>query len=169
MVGTNGKVGQNPRLVSIEYTFKWDGWNAQFKKRQTLANISYIVIQYINDLIRSFPRSSYKYPLKPGQGPRNRGGNGNMCPPLFKSEKSALLGAKVPHLQNEKSTSWIDALFCWKESALFSVVKKTIFVRLVNDIKSFDFGHIQKYPFWPMPLHFRNASAASEILQVLYW
>ena len=28
-------------------------------------------------------------------------------------------------------------------------------------IKSFDFGRIQKYPFWPMPLHFRNASAAS--------
>ena len=33
---------------------------------------------------------------------------------------------------------------------------------LVNDMKSFDFGHIQKYPFLPMPLHFRNASAASE-------
>ena len=32
----------------------------------------------------------------------------------------------------------------------------------MNDIKSFDFGHIQKCPFWPMPLHFRNASAASE-------
>ena len=31
----------------------------------------------------------------------------------------------------------------------------------MNDIKSFDFGPIQKCPFWPMPLHFRNASAAS--------
>jgi hypothetical protein len=30
----------------------------------------------------------------------------------------------------------------------------------MNDIKSFDFGHMQKCPFWPMPLHFRNASAA---------
>jgi hypothetical protein len=48
----------------------------------------------------------------------------------------------------------MNALFCWKESALFAV-------RLVNDIKSFDFGHIQKCPFWPIPLHFRNASAAS--------
>ena len=36
-----------------------------------------------------------------------------------------------------------------------------IFVRLVNDIKSFDFDHIPKCPFWPMPLHFRNAFAAS--------
>ena len=54
----------------------------------------------------------------------------------------------------------MNALFYWKESALFEVVK--IFVRLVNDIKSFDFGHIQKCPFWPMPLHFRNASAATE-------
>ena len=35
------------------------------------------------------------------------------------------------------------------------------FVLLVNDIKSFDFGHMQKCPFWPMPLHFRNVSAAS--------
>jgi hypothetical protein len=25
IVGTNGKVGPNPRLVSIEYTFKRDG------------------------------------------------------------------------------------------------------------------------------------------------
>jgi hypothetical protein len=25
MVGTNGKVGPDPRLVSIEYTFKSDG------------------------------------------------------------------------------------------------------------------------------------------------
>ena len=47
----------------------------------------------------------------------------------------------------------MNALFYWKESALFAVVKKKkIFVRLVNDIKSFDFGHIQKCPFWPMPL-----------------
>jgi hypothetical protein len=57
MVVTNGKVGLNPRLVSIEYTFKSDGQNAQVQKRQTLANISYIVIQYINDSIRGFPRS----------------------------------------------------------------------------------------------------------------
>ena len=57
----------------------------------------------------------------------------------------------------------MNALFCWKESALFAVVKKKkIFVQLVNDIKSFDFGHIQKCPFWPMLLHFRNVSAASE-------
>jgi hypothetical protein len=42
------------------------------------------------------------------------------------------------------------------------VKKKKIFVQLVNDIKSFEFGHIQKCPFWPMPLHFRNVSAASE-------
>jgi hypothetical protein len=41
-----------------------------------------------------------------------------------------------------------------------SIFKK-IFVRLVNIIKSFDSGHIQKCPFWSMPLHFRNASAAS--------
>jgi hypothetical protein len=32
MVGANGKVGPNPRLVSIEYTKRW--WKAQFKKRQ---------------------------------------------------------------------------------------------------------------------------------------
>jgi hypothetical protein len=50
----------------LEYTFKSDRWNAQFKKRQTLANISYIVIQYINDSIRGFARSLYKYPLKSG-------------------------------------------------------------------------------------------------------
>jgi hypothetical protein len=61
MVGANGKVGPNPGLVSIEYTKWW--WNAQFKKRQT----SCIVIQwYIKDSIRGFPRSLYKYPLKPG-------------------------------------------------------------------------------------------------------
>jgi hypothetical protein len=35
IVGTNGKVGPNPRLVSTGYTFKSDGWNAQFKRRQT--------------------------------------------------------------------------------------------------------------------------------------
>jgi hypothetical protein len=27
------------------------------------------------------------------------------------------------HLKNEKSVSWMNALFCWKESALFAVVK----------------------------------------------
>ena len=36
-----------------------------------------------------------------------------------------------------------------------------IFLRLVNCLKSFAFGHIQKCPFWSTPLHFRNASAAS--------
>ena len=34
----------------------------------------------------------------------------------------------------------------------------------MNDIKSFDFDHIQKCPFGPIPLHFRNASAASGFL-----
>jgi hypothetical protein len=68
-----------------------------------LADISYIVIQYINDSIRGFPRSLYKYPLKPGQGQRNRGGNGGMSPPLFlKVKKVPFWEAKMPHLQNEK-------------------------------------------------------------------
>jgi hypothetical protein len=90
-----------------------------------LANIYYLVIQYINDSIRGFPRSLYKYPLKPGQGPRNRGGNGGICPPplFLKVKKVPFWGAKVLHLQNVKSISWINALFCWKESALFAVVK----------------------------------------------
>jgi hypothetical protein len=39
--------------------------------------------------------------------------------------------------------------------------RKKYFVRLVNVIKSFDFGHVQKCPFWSMPLYSRNASAAS--------
>jgi hypothetical protein len=42
---------------------------------------------------------------------------GNMLPHLFLKVK------KVPHLENEKSISGMNALFCWKESALFAVVK----------------------------------------------
>jgi hypothetical protein len=47
-------------LLSIEYTFKSDGWNAQFKKRQILANTSFIVVQYMNDSIRGLPTISFK-------------------------------------------------------------------------------------------------------------
>jgi hypothetical protein len=82
----------------------------------------------------------------------------------------------MPHLKNEKSISSINALFFWKENvcsskdsikAISDVIETPYFifsknfVRLVNVIKSFDFGHIQKCPFWSMPLHFRNASTAS--------
>jgi hypothetical protein len=50
----------------------------------------------------------HKYPLKPAQGPRNRGGNGGICPPptFLKVKKVPFSGAKVPHLQNEKSISF---------------------------------------------------------------
>jgi hypothetical protein len=94
IAGTNGKVGPNPRLISIEYTFKSDGWN-----------ISYIVIQYINDSLGGFPRSLYKYPLKPGQGPQNRGGNGGMCPPpplFLKWKKYPFGGLKCPIYRTKK-------------------------------------------------------------------
>jgi hypothetical protein len=74
----------------------------------------------------------------------------------------------------------MNAVFFWKGSALFAVVKTLLkaishvieipyfqkcFVRVVNDIKSFDFDHIQKRTFWPMPLQFRNASATSGTMQ----
>jgi hypothetical protein len=48
------------------------------------------------------------------------------CGPTF-LKKVPFLGAKVAHLQNEKSISRMNALFYWKESALFAVVKKKKF------------------------------------------
>jgi hypothetical protein len=50
------------------------------------------------------------------------GGNGGMCPPTFQKR------AKVP----EKSISWMNALFCWKESALFSSSKDS--VKAISDV-----------------------------------
>jgi hypothetical protein len=103
---------------------------------------------------------------------------GACAPPLFlKVKKVPFFWAKVPQLQNEKkyflnkrplllerkclSCSSKDSI-----KAISDVIEtpyfQKIFVRLVNDIKSFDFDHIQKCPFRPMPLHFRNASAASD-------
>jgi hypothetical protein len=60
-------------------------------------------------------------------GAAEPGGNGGMCPPPSLSLKVKkcpfTVWVKVPHLKNEKSISWMNALFCWKESALFAVVK----------------------------------------------
>jgi hypothetical protein len=107
------------------------------------------------------------------QGPRHRGGNGGMCPPtFFKSEKSALfLGLNAPFKERKKYFLNKRPLFLERKCPFRSSkghfrnyrdsIFSKIFVRLVNVIKSFDFGHIQKCPFWSMPLHFRNASAAS--------
>ena len=83
----------------------------------------------------------------------------------FKEQKKYFLNKRLLFLERK-------CLFRSSENALFvenahfrryrdSIFSKS-FVRLVNVIKSFDFGHIQKCPFWSMPLHFRNASAASE-------
>jgi hypothetical protein len=64
------------------------------------------------------------------QGRRGWGGGGGgggimgACAPPpthFKSgKKCPFFWAKVPHLKNEKSITWMNALFCWKESALFA-------------------------------------------------
>jgi hypothetical protein len=118
-----------------------------------------------------------------GQWPWNRGEMGAYAHHFFKSEKSALSSglkcpffwAKVPHLKNKKN-SWMNAFCSSKDSVQCkgyfrryrdSIFSK-IFVRLVNNIRLFDFGHIQKCLFWPMFLHFRNGSAASNIGSVKY-
>jgi hypothetical protein len=101
-----------------------------------------------------------------------------MCPPkLFLKVKKVpfLLGLNAPFKERKKYFLNKRPLFLetkcpfrsGKDSVkAISVVIETpyfqkFFVRLVNVIKSFDFGHIQKCPFWSMPLHFLNASAAS--------
>jgi hypothetical protein len=70
-------------------------------------------------------------------------------PPLFLKVKKvpSFLGLNAPFKERKK--------YFLNKLPLF------LFVRLMNVIKSFDFGHIQKCPFWSMPLHFRNASADS--------
>ena len=49
---------------------------------------------------------------RPKQGPRNRGGMGHVSPPhfFFKVKRCPFFWAKVPHLKNEKSISWMNAL-----------------------------------------------------------
>jgi hypothetical protein len=60
-------------------------------------------------------------------GAAEPGAMGHVLPPphFFKSGKSALFQGPVKsaHLKNEKSSSWMNAFFCWKESALFAVLK----------------------------------------------
>jgi hypothetical protein len=105
-----------------------------------------------------------------------------MCPPtFFKSEKSALfLGLNAPFKERKKYFLNKRPLFLERKcpfrsskdsvkaiSDVIDCIFSKIFVRLVNVIKSFDFGHIQKCPFWSMPPHFRNASAASGLGLVL--
>jgi hypothetical protein len=59
-----------------------------------------------------------------GGGGGGGGALGAYALPLFlKVKKVPFFWAKVPHLKNEKSIYWMNALFCWKESALFAVVK----------------------------------------------
>ena len=98
------------------------------------------------------------------QGPRNRGGGGNggVCPPLFQKVKKVpffldlnapfkerknyflnkrplFLERKCPFCSSKDSVKAISDVI---ETPYFIFSKN--FVRLVNVIKSFDFGHIQK-------------------------
>jgi hypothetical protein len=73
----------------------------------------------------------------------------------FLNKRPLFLERKCPFRSSKDS---VKANFRRYRDPIFS----KIFVRLVNVIKSFDFGHLQKCPFWSMPLHFRNASAASD-------
>jgi hypothetical protein len=104
----------------------------------------------------------------------------SMCPPppphFYKNEKGSLFSALKFSIQRTKKVflEWTP-LFASKDSVkaisdivfymltyIFSIFSK-IFVWFVNNIKLFDFGHIQKCPFWPMSLHFRNAPPLSNI------
>jgi hypothetical protein len=71
----------------------------------------------------------------------------------FLNERPLLLERKCRFCTRKDSAKALSDLI----DSIFSKIS----VRLVNDIKSFGFGHTQKCPFWSMPLHFRNASAAS--------
>ena len=111
------------------------------------------------------------------------GGGGVMVacvPNFFKSEKVPFfLGKSAPFKERKKYflnerplLLERKCLFCSSKDsvkAIFHVIEipyfQKFFVRLVNDIKSFDFDHIQKRTFWPMPLQFRNASATSGTMQ----
>ena len=77
----------------------------------------------------------------------------------------------MPHLQNEKKYFLNKrplllerkCPFCSSKDSIKAIsdVIRDYFRSARDDIKSFDFDHIQKCPFWPMPLHFRNAYSAS--------
>jgi hypothetical protein len=52
---------------------------------------------------------------------------------FLKVKKCPFFWAKVPYLENEKGISWMNALFCWKESALFAVSSKDS-VKAISDV-----------------------------------
>ena len=117
--------------------------------------------------------------------PRGRGtgggGNGGMRPhppTIFKSEKSALFSGLKCHIYRTKKYFLNERLLLLERKCSFCSNKDS--VKAISDVmetpyfqnfrsarerhNSFDFSHIQKCPFWPMPLHFRNASTAYELL-----
>ena len=120
----------------------------------------------IMDFTSFYKTSSYTHSR--GRGTGGGGGNGHVPPPPKVKKVPFFLGLNAPFKERKKYFLNKRSLFLERKchfcssketvKAISDVIEtpyfQKMFVRRVNVIKSFDFGHIQKCPFWSMPLHF---------------